>query len=350
MLMKALIGIIFLLLTLHLYSESLNKFIVQFDNDLFLNQDRDYTNGLRLAFMHEKSSDAEVGTLMEDTLRNLSGANSDSSFNRYRNHGGGITRYGGGTGITQLIFTPRDKRALVPPKGQRPYAGWLGLEFSVQTKNDQSVSGVTLTLGTTGKASLAQKTQNWVHQHLVNRRIFDGWNSQVPQEITVNLHFDHKHKLPIDTWTKDLPIKLDGYHEWGASLGNFQTNAYLGLLLRTGYNLSPSFVTPRIQIGSYTHDLFKKEDPRKNRFSIYTYAGLRGTAVLHDITLNGPIFRDFKYSVENKALVGEALLGYGLRWRHFELSHSFTHRTREFKSQKRKHPFGSVLLRFDMPF
>ncbi|CAI8293936.1 MAG: Uncharacterised protein [Opitutia bacterium UBA7350] len=349
--MQSLILFIFVILTLNLHSESSKKFIIQLDNDFFLNEDEDYTNGLRLASMHEKSSDAEADTLLEATLKNLSGINSDSSLNQYRNRGSGLTRYAGGSGITQLMFTPTDSTALVPPVGERPYAGWLGLEFTLQLKNNQSVSGVTLTLGTTGKASLAEKTQDWVHEHVTAKsHLFKGWDSQVPEEVTINLHFDHKHKLPIDAWTHNFPIKLDGYHEWGAAIGNFQTNAYLGLLVRSGYNLSPSFVTPRLQIGSYAHDLFKAEDQGTNRFSIYTYAGVRGTAVLHDITLNGPVFRSYKYSVDNEPLVGEALVGYGLSWKQFELSHSLTYRTREFKGQIKQHPFGSILLRFSSPF
>ena len=28
---------------------------------------------------------------------------------------------------------------------------------------------------------------------------------------------------------------MNGYHEWGAELGNFHTNAYLGSLVRLGY-------------------------------------------------------------------------------------------------------------------
>jgi hypothetical protein len=347
--MKALYTLLIIFFHLNLSAEATNKFIFQFDNDLFYDIDQDYTNGIRVALMRENENEPFDENALQRSLHQLTGSGSESSLGKFRTRGGGMTRYAWGTGLTQLMYTPKSKSAKVPPYGERPFAGWLGLEFSLHTKNDYSVSSVTLTLGTTGKASFAEKTQNWVH-NLSHSHLYKGWDSQVPQEVTVNLHLDHKHKLAIDPLTEDLPLKLDGYYEWGAALGNFQTNAYLGMLLRAGYNLSASYSTPRVQIGSYAHDLFRKEDPRRNRFSFYTYGGLRGTAVLHDISLNGPLFRDFKYKVENQAFVGEALIGYGLSWRHFEISHSFTHRTREFKSQKTKHPFGSILLRFDLPF
>ncbi len=348
--MKTRYILILVFFLLNLSAEATNKYIIQFDNDLFYDIDEDYTNGTRIAFMREHKDQAIKENVLQRGLHKLSGADSETELGRFRTRGDGITRYAWGTGLTQLMFTPKDKSAKVPPYGERPFAGWLGLEFSLHTKNNESVSSVTFSVGTTGKSSFAQQTQDWVHKNISNSHLFSGWDSQVPQEVTLNLHFDHKYKLPIDQLSENIPLKIDGYYEWGAAVGNFQTNGYLGLLLRTGYNLSASYSTPRVQIGSYAHDLFRVEDPRKNRFSFYTYAGFRGTGVLHDITLNGPLFRDFKYAVETKAFVGEALLGYGLSWRHFELSHSFTHRTREFKSQKRKHPFGSVLIRFDMPF
>ncbi len=338
------------LFLLNLSAEATNKCIIQFDNDLFFDIDEDYTNGVRIAFIRENEDQVIKNNALQKGLHRLSGADSETQLGQFRTQGEGLTRYAWGTGLTQLMFTPRDKTAEVPPYGERPFAGWLGLEFSLHIKNTVSVSSVTLSVGTTGKSSFAQKTQDWVHENISNSPIFSGWESQVPQEVTLNLHFDHKHKLPIDHFTENFPLKIDGYHEWGAAVGNFQTNAYLGFLLRAGFNLSASYSTPRVQIGSYAHDLFRAEDFREHPFSFYTFGGCRGTGVLHDITLNGPLFRDFKYGVETKAIVGEALLGYGLSWRNFELSHSFTHRTREFKSRKKKHTFGSVLLRFDMPF
>lgn len=342
--------LILVLFLLNLSAEATNKCIIQLDNDLFYDIDEDYTNGVRIAFIKENKDQAIKENTLQKGLHKLSGADSETQLGQFRTRGEGSKRYAWGTGLTQLMFTPKDKTAKVPPYGERPFAGWLGLEFSLHTKTNESVSSVTFSVGTTGKSSFAQKTQNWIHENVSNSDLYSGWDSQVPQEVTLNLHFDHKHKLPIDQLTENFPLKIDGYNEWGAAVGNFQTNAYLGLLLRAGFNLSASYSTPRVQIGSYAHDLFHVEDSRKNRFSFYTFGGCRGTAVLHDITLNGPLFRDFKYEVETKAFVGEALLGYGLSWRNFELSHSFTHRTREFKSQTKKHPFGSVLIRFDMPF
>lgn len=333
-----------------LANNSSDKFIIQLDNDLFFNRDQDYTSGLRIAHIREFQSLPKTLNRLQNWLQPMTGADSESPFDRFRIEGKAPLRYSWGTGITQLMFTPADHDALTPLSGERPYAGWLGFECSLHAKTNRTVSSVTLTLGTTGKNSFAQSSQDWVHKNISKSPLFKGWSSQVPSEITLNLFFDHKRALIQASFAEDLPIEIDGYLEWGAAFGNFKTNAYIGSMIRIGHNLKSSYSTPRVQVGSYAHELFQKEDPNQTPFSIYGFLGGRASAVLHDITLNGPIFRDYKYQVKTKPLVGELVTGCGISWNQLELSFSHTFRSREFRGQNESHSFGSVLLRFVLPF
>ena len=79
-------------------------------------------------------------------------------------------------------------------------------------------------------------------------------------------------------------------------------------------------------------------------------AGVRGTAVLHDITLDGPLFSDWDSKVSSKPLVGELLVGIGARYHAFELSYSKTYRTDEFNGQRENQEFGSVMLQCSLCF
>jgi hypothetical protein len=329
---------------------SLNKFIIQLDNDLFFNNDKDYTSGVRIARMREFDGQPKALNHIQGLLQPMTGAKSNTNFNQFRLKGEDPVRYSWGTGITQLMFTPKDYDALSPELGERPFAGWLGLEFSLHAKNERSVSSATMTLGTTGKSSLAQGTQEWVHRHISKTPLFKGWDSQVPSEITLNFFFDHKRNLMQEAIMRGSPFELDGYTEWGTALGNFKTNAYIGGMIRAGHNLKSSYSIPRVQVGSYAHELFEKADLNHAPFSIYGFFGGRATAVLHDITLNGPIFQDYEYKVKTKPLVGELVTGCGISWNQLELSFSRTFRTREFKGQNNSHSFGSVLFRFILPF
>src|SRR5690606_30634787 len=122
-------------------------------------------------------------------LYKLSGAEDDTPFRRWRYRGHDAPRFAWGVGLTQLMFTPENPDAPVAPPGERPYAGWLGFDFSLHVKDNESVTSVTLSLGTTGGNSYAEDTQQWVHEKVFNSPVFEGWESEVPGELTVNLHF-----------------------------------------------------------------------------------------------------------------------------------------------------------------
>jgi lipid A 3-O-deacylase len=326
------------------------QMIVQWDNDLLTGTDQDYTNGSRVAFIREFEQNAPVDNLLQKGLYALSGAAADAPFHNLRLPNGGDLRFAGGIGLTHLMFTPDNPTATSAPRGERPYAAWLGLELSLHAKTDDSVSSVTLSLGTTGKYSYGEESQEWVHTHISGSPIFQGWDSQVPAEFTANLHLDHKRRIRSLDTTKDWPIEIDGYTEWGVGLGNLRTDAYLGSLLRAGWNLPATYSTPRVQLGSYAHALFREEDPKAAPLSILGFAGVRGSAVLHDISLDGPVFRKFNTGVESKPLAGELLVGLSLRYGRCDLSFSRTQRTDEFTGQNQNQEFGSVMFRFHSNF
>jgi len=325
------------------------RILVQWDNDIFAGSDRNYTNGARVAYVQDLDPDQSTHNFLQNLFFNLSGADQDSPLGDYRYDREGTNRFSWGIGVTQLMFTPDEPSALTAPDGERPYAGWLGLEFSLHVKNNTSATSVTLSIGTTGKNSYADDAQKWVHENISDSEVYKGWDSQVPGEITVNFHFDHKSRIDWLQSTNDWPIEFDGYSEWGTALGNLRTDAYIGGLLRAGFNLPETYTTPRVQIGSYGHALFSVER-EDNHFSAFGFIGMRGSVVLHEITLDGPVFRDFDTGVEREPLVGELLAGFGMRWKNCDLSISRAFRTDEFEDQDENQEFGSILFRFRLPW
>jgi hypothetical protein len=303
-----------------------------------------------VAFLREFEKGAPADNFLSKGLYALSGADADAPFHSWRMRDGDELRFAAGVGLTQLMFTPDDPNASSAPVGERPYAAWLGLEFSLHAKSDESVSSVTLSLGSTGAYSYGDESQEWVHRNISGSPIYQGWDSQVPAELTANLHFDHKRRIRLLDTTEDWPIEIDGYTEWGGAFGNFRTDAYLGTLLRAGHNLPATYSTPRVQLGSYGHALFHAVDPEAAPFSILTFAGVRGSAVLHDISLDGPVLRSFDTGVDSKPFVAELLFGIGLSYGDLGLSFSRSLRSEEFSGQANKQVFGSVMLRFNRAF
>lgn len=332
-------------------AESPGQLIVQWDNDLLTGTDHDYTNGARIAYLRDFMGREGVKGFPRGTLYGLSGENEKAPFRNIRFRDDGTTQFAWGIGVTQLMYTPDNPAAPSAPPGERPYAGWLGGEMSLHAKNENWVSSVTLSIGTTGDASRAAAAQKWVHENISDSPIFQGWDTQVPAEPTVNLFFDQKRRIPqLEKMTARRPFGMDGYYEWGAGLGTFRTDAYVGALMRAGFNLPATYATPRVQLGSYGHALFRKPGDDGKRWSALVFGGVRGSAVFHDITLDGTVFRGFDTGVESEPFVGELITGVAVRVLECEVSLSHTFRSREFEGQRSSQEFGSVMLRTSLPF
>jgi hypothetical protein len=322
--------------------------ISQWDNDLLTGTDDGYTNGARFAYTRDLPTDSRAHDFLQKMLLRLSGAGRDGVIDQIRFPDKSASRFRYGIGITQLMFTPATPETLQPAEGERPYAGWLGIEISLQASGGDSASTATLAVGTTGRHSFAGEIQEWVHQNISDSPIFQGWESQAPGELTLNLHLDHKRRIRSLDQTKDWPIQTDGFFEWGGALGNFRTDAYFGTFLRAGHNLPTSYTSPRVQLGSFTETLFNNNDLHKTSsdpLSFYGFASLRGYAVLHDISLDGPLARSWDESVDSETWVGELSFGLAARWEMLELSLSHTVRTDEFDKQTNRSRYGSVMLR-----
>ncbi len=318
---------------------------VQWDNDLFAGTDEGYTNGARIALTRSLPEDSEQHNRLQQLLRRLTGSNAQGPFNALRFPEAEAFRFQYGIGLSQLMFTPRDAEALTPPRGERPYAAWSGLEFSLQVSGDHSASTATLSIGTTGRLSYGQDLQNWIHENVSGSPLFKGWDSQAPGELTLNLHLDHKRRIQQLDATADWPLQVDGFTEWGTALGNFRTDVYLGTHFRVGKNLPNSHLTPRVQLGSFTETLFNHQSELPSAFSLYGFFGVRGYGVLHDITLDGPLARSWSESVNSEPWQGEISFGLAARYDSLELSFSRTLRTDEFSGQDKRSSFGSILLR-----
>lgn len=315
------------------------------DNDLFAGTDENYTNGVRIAWI-SGSRDPQYFGLVQRGLRRLTG--DSQSLGLFQRISGfqdlaGI-EYNYGSSITQLMFTPEDPDAPRSPPGQRPYAGWLGLGFSLHAKDAHALNSVELSIGTVGPNSYAQQVQDFVHDVKGVPR-FKGWDSQIPNQPTLNLFFSQKRRLPAFN-TIAGRLAVDGFGEAGFALGNFRTDLHLGALTRFGWNLPVDFSDPRLSPTAYAHQPFKTDRREGGPWSVYGLLGLRGAAVAHDITLDGPVFRDVDTGVTRKPFVGDLFAGFGLRYRDVELTYVQTYRSERFKGQAGGQRFGSLVATY----
>jgi lipid A 3-O-deacylase len=315
------------------------------DNDLFANTDRDYTNGARLSWISSNRDIKDLGSVQR-MLRRLSG--DDDSFRIFQKVTGfedpANVQYNYGFSLTQLMFTPERAAPYVQPLGERRYAGWSALGFSLHAKDDEVLNSVELLLGTTGSNSLAENTQDFVHS-VRGIDKFNGWDYQIPNEITADLSFVQKRRSDFLKREHGL-IRMDGLTEWGARLGTFRTSAHVGGFFRAGYHLPPDFSDPRLSETAYSNLYFNSDNPYPGHWSIYVLFGGTARAIGYDATLDGPMFHDFDTGSTREPFVAEVFCGGGIRYRQAELSYVHTWRTQEYEQQReRVADFGSVAVR-----
>jgi hypothetical protein len=317
-----------------------------YENDLFNGEDANYTSGGRLSYITSGKPAVDI-EFIQQTLDFLSGGEDSSELMKSiwgLNQPSGV-EYAYGFALMQLMYTPEEFETSTPPLGERPYVGWLGVGFSVHARDRRTLNSVEISIGTVGPNAFAEDTQDYIH-NIIGEEKFQGWDSQMPNEPTLNVIFNQKRRWHL-LEDADLPmdLEIDGFHETGISLGSFLTDIHVGGLVRIGWNLPVEFSDPRLTQTAHTQRLFSNGEGNDERWSAYAIIGARGSAVFHDITIDGPVFRNYETNIKREPLVGEAYIGFGIRRGNWEFGYVHTYRGKQFESQGDPQGFGSVAIR-----
>ena len=306
-------------------------FTAYFENDVFAGKDEHYTNGVKLSWISGDLTDWGQQGWRKTVVESLPFVNQTE---RQKNIG---------IALGQNIYTPADTSLAVPDPRDRPYAGWTYLEFSFISKTDRIMDTVALQLGIVGPHSFAEDIQKWVHRVLASDEPM-GWNSQLKDEPGVNFVLERKWRLYRRTLSHKLGV--DFIPHAGASLGNVQTYANAGGMVRLGFNLPSDFGVDLIRGGGSVSAPVNDDDPRvspRKNCSVFIFGGVDGRAVARDIFLDGNSFRD-SASVDKKNFVGDAYYGIGVIWGTWQLTCTQAVRSIEFKGQDGTSCFGSIMI------
>jgi hypothetical protein len=308
-----------------------------FENDLFGDTDRNYTNGLQIGFVspdltHYRDSDK----LPAWALPLIEGLPFINEPGLQRNVG---------FSFGQLIFTPEDisRRDLVTD--DRPYAGWLYFGASFHNKNFRRLDTIEIQVGLIGEASLAEQAQNLVHS-IRDIDEAEGWDNQLETEPGIALIYERK--LRLLEWKSAGGFGYDLIGHGGATLGNVFTYLNAGFEVRLGWNLPTDFGTSLIRPGGESNAPVHGKDPRLEvgtRVGLHAFAAVTGRLIGRDIFLDGNSFAD-SHSVEKEALVGDLTLGLALLVKGLKVTYSQVFRSHEFEQQEDGHNFGSITLSY----
>ncbi len=233
-------------------------------------------------------------------------------------------------GIGQEIYTPSEKFTYIPPKDDALYAGFLYLNGGIQNRSSNFMEQISLNIGIVGPASLAREAQDLIHS-ITNNGYYNGWNTQIRNEIIFNLYYKSMYRFPINEYFDILPYGI-------AALGNAHTYIEIGAKFRAGYGLDGDFGLQTAQvdsIGSVSHS---------DNMRAYFQFGFSERFVLRNIFLQGNTIGGVQSDLDlNRAIYGIEL-GAVFAWRGYALSYLYSYKRREFVTQLANHSYATIRL------
>jgi len=310
---------------------------IYFENDLFAGTDRYYTNGTKISWTStdlNTFADTPYASPLLPLLDRLPFINNPAFQKNLA------------ISIGQNIYTPDDTETAAPIPNDRPYAGWLYGEVGVIWKNGEERNTLVLNLGVVGPDSLAEQTQDLVHDLRGFARP-QGWKNQLHNEFSGMLIYDHTWRLTLRKSNR-VGLNADLLPFVGAKAGNVKVEANAGAELRVGLNLPDDFGTGTIASGTPTStpvegDLAVRR-AKAFDFGFYFFGRAEGHLVAHDIFLDGNTFGN-SISVHRNVAVADLSIGAAVTWKNTSLTYALVHRTQEFASEHGGgQNFGSVTL------
>jgi hypothetical protein len=312
-----------------------STFSIMFENDLFVNRDQQYTNGVQLNWLssdlNHYADARRLPAWLLPIVRKIPLINEPGRLHNV------------GFSIGQKIFTPENTQSSALVVDDRPYAGWLygALGFTSKTVGVKDLFEIQF--GVVGPAAQAEEAQNFIHdlRDLPSTR---GWSHQLRNEPAFALVYERKWR-PLRS-ENVTGFGYDVITHVGAAAGTVHTYANAGVEARFGLNLPGDFGTSAIRPGGTTNAPATVNDPRlrsTHAYGAYLFAAVSGRLVGRDIFLDGNTFRD-SHSVNKENVVGDLIVGGSVIFRQFKLSYAQYFRSREFTQQDKNNNFGSISL------
>ena len=318
-------------------AEKLSTFSFYFENDLFADTDRGYTNGIKLSWIsHDLACYAKSNILPDWSLPLIHRLPFINEPGLLRNVA---------LSIGQNMYTPAAIEAENLLEDDRPYAGWTYFGIGLHSKNEYRLDSMEIQVGMVGPASFAEHTQKLVHKWSGCQRP-NGWDYQIKNEPGFAGIYERKWRFMYGG--NGGKFGFDVIPHLGGVLGNVYTYANAGMRARFGWNIPKDFGTSLIRPSGNSNAPLNSKDisiSSNQGFGLYVFAMADGRAVLRDIFLDGNTFAD-SHSVDKKPFVADFGLGIGLAIHGFKLCYTHVLQTKEFSGQEDEQSFGSITVSF----
>ncbi len=302
--------------------------VVVENDSLSSGEDRNYTSGIKLAYVSPAERVPDWLQGLGDFTETLSGSEPDFW----------------GAAIGQSIFTPEDISAVPAPPDQHPYAGWLYMQILLAVEDDvpagrapRYLDTYEFEFGMVGPSAQGEEAQSGIHEWL-GAPDPQGWDSQLNDEFAFAVSFDRRWRA-LRVFGDFLGgLEADLTPSAGATLGTLRTELRTGLTARIGQRIDNDYGPPRVR-----PSLAGVEHFRGGQMSWSIFAGVQGRAVAHNLFLDGNTFEDSP-SVDREPLVADFQTGFSLSLGDVRLAYTYVWRTEEFETQSGRQDFGALAL------
>lgn len=283
---------------------------VTFENDLFANQDANYTNGVLFTY-HD--TEFEVPWQVKKILGSTPLFDVDKMTSVMYSLG-------------HNLYTPEDITTQTPDPLDRPYAAFLYGSIGLSTISGDHINNLELAAGVVGPSALGEPIQEEVHS-LVDTRDPAGWDHQLKDEPALMLSYQRR-------WPEKLSYDGDAFFfrvtpYWRATVGNVYTYGAIGsnfqfVPKQFKWQSTPLRVKPSIPGSGF---FFVPE----KRLAWSLFAGLEGRAVARNIFLEGNSFKDSP-SVKKEDYIGDVNAGISVTYGRIQTSFTINWRSKEFEN------------------
>lgn len=314
-------------------SSDLQTFQIFFENDLFGDTDKYYTNAVQMTWLSKDlkqyKDDVRLPEWSFPIIHAIPFSGDPGSI-----HNIGII-------LGQQIFTPSNIQIRTLIENDRPYAGFLYGGLALHSKTRTVLDTMEIIMGVVGPAAKAELSQNTVHE-LRDIPTAKGWVNQLRDEPALNFSWQRKWRLQSSQWFDWLAYDLIAHT--GCTLGNIRISGFTGAEIRFGHHIPLDFGSDIIHAGAgVSAPVIGGSSENKTDFGSHIFLSSQVEAVGRDIFLDGNTFESGP-SVDKKPLVADFSAGYAFSFETVKLTYRHLFRTKQFDNQQQGHVIGSLTL------
>jgi lipid A 3-O-deacylase len=329
---NAVIVFIYFIFTAVMLAAHAGQLNVQLENDGLFANDGNYTNGFSLSWESKPQDSNQQSPLTRmPTLHQLQ---------YHLRLPITPTHSAWGLKISQRMWTPNVISVIAPQSDDRPYAGLLEIESHTVDYGPIFAQKIWLALGITGHKSKAEYVQTKIHA-LIGSTSPLGWQNQVQQQITLQFAYEldallFRSKTKRNKYIANNQWEVSSYSH--IALGNFNTEASLGLLFRWGKQLDRTFGRLSSHFG---HTGNTTQVGNNNNVSVYSRLQLGYR--FNDLTIEGKLPYESHVNIQHEQV--KAAIGINWIIDNYSVTWSLNSYSNAYSNDKKSwHSFGSLTL------